>query len=140
MPSGTIEIREEDFSVDAVLSELRDERAGAVVSFIGTVRGDRIEKMVLEAYPEVAVQELEKIREEAMDRFRILSLSVIHRIGTLSVGEKIVLIAAAAPHRHEAFLACEYAIDELKKRVPIWKKEIGPSGEVWVEGHRGISR
>lgn len=137
---GTIEIRKEDFSVDAVLSYLRDERVGGVVSFVGTVRGDGIEKMVLEAYPEVAVQELERIRDEAMDKFQILSLTVIHRVGTLSVGDKIVLIAAAAPHRHEAFLACEYAINELKKRVPIWKKEIGPSGEVWVEGYRGVSR
>ncbi|HZD42823.1 MAG TPA: molybdenum cofactor biosynthesis protein MoaE [Methanomicrobiales archaeon] len=129
-----IEIREEDFSIDEVVKRMKSEAAGAVVTFLGTVRGEGTERMALEAYPEVAMEELQKIQDEAVEKFGVFALYIIHRTGTLSVGENIVLIAVSAAHRKEAFMACEYAIDELKKRVPIWKKEIGPSGEVWVEG------
>jgi molybdopterin synthase catalytic subunit len=136
-----IELREDDIPIDDLVRAAKGDRVGAIVTFIGTVRNDGIERMELEAYPEVAAEELGKIEQEALEKFAITSLDIIHRIGHLVVGDTIVLIVAAAAHRKDAFLACEYAIEELKRRVPIWKKEIGPSGEVWVEGyHRDRER
>jgi molybdopterin synthase catalytic subunit len=108
--------------------------AGAVVSFLGTVRDDGIEMMELEAFRDAALQELESIRDEAVVRFGLKAVEVVHRVGLLSVGDNIVAIVCSAAHREEAFLGCRYIIEELKKRAPIWKKEIGENGERWV-GH-----
>ncbi len=80
--------------------------------------------MEIESYTDLAIQELDKIEKEALERFNIRSLDVIHRTGTLSVGDNILLIVCGAPHRKDAFAACEYMIDELKERVHVWKKEL----------------
>ncbi len=107
--------------------------AGAVVMFAGVVRADPdVTGLEIEAYEEAAVEELGKIKGEAIERFGVLSLEIAHRRGRLSLGEVILIVVCAAPHRKEAFQACEYVIDELKKRVPIWKKELTERGGRWV--------
>jgi molybdopterin synthase catalytic subunit len=127
-----IEITEQDFSLDEMIKKARRTDAGAVVTFLGTVRDDGIEMMELESFREAALQELESIRDEAVGRFGLKSAEIVHRIGLLSVGDNIVAIVCSAAHRDEAFLGCRYIIEELKKRAPIWKKEIGENGERWV--------
>ncbi|RQW80065.1 MAG: molybdenum cofactor biosynthesis protein MoaE [Methanothrix sp.] len=130
----TIQITNEDFCLDELVRKAKRNDAGALVTFLGTVRDDGIERMELEAFREAALPELERIRDEAVARFNLLSVEVVHRIGSLAVGESIVAIVCAAAHRDEAFQGCRYIIEELKVRVPIWKKELGKNGERWV-GH-----
>lgn len=127
-----IEITEQDFSLDEIIKRAKRTDAGAVVTFLGTVRDDGIEMMELESFREAALLELESIRGEAMGRYGLKSAEIVHRIGLLSVGDNIVAIACSAAHRDEAFQGCRYIIEELKKRAPIWKKEIGENGERWV--------
>ena len=127
-----IEITEQDFSLDEMIKKARRTDAGAIVTFLGTVRDDGIEMMELESFREAALQELESIRGEAVGRFGLKSAEIVHRVGLLSVGDNIVAIVCSAAHRDEAFLGCRYIIEELKKRAPIWKKEIGENGERWV--------
>ncbi|HOO53765.1 MAG TPA: molybdenum cofactor biosynthesis protein MoaE [Methanothrix sp.] len=127
-----IEITEDDFSIEDVVTRAKRADAGATVTFLGTVRDDEISGMEVEAYREVAREELEKIREEAMEIFDLKSVDVIHRVGALSVGEDIVLIVCTAASRHAAFRGCEHVIDEIKRRAPIWKKEIRAEGDRWV--------
>jgi len=129
-----IDITERDFSIDEIVSKAKRDDVGAIVTFLGTVRNDNIQRMELEAYKEAALPELEKIRDEAMRKFDLRSVDIIHRVGSLSVGDNIALIVCAAGHRREAFDGCSYILEELKVRVPIWKKEIAKSGERWV-GH-----
>ena len=127
-----IKITSRDFSLDEMVKRAKRVDAGAVVTFLGTVRDDGIKVMELEAFQEAALPELESIRGEAMSRYGLLSVEIVHRIGRLSVGDNIVAIVCSAGHRDEAFLGCRYIIEELKKRTPIWKKEIGKNGERWV--------
>ncbi len=127
-----IEITERDFCLDEMVKRAKRTDAGAVVTFLGTVRDDGIEMMELEAFREAAQQELERIRDESMVRFSLKSAEIVHRIGLLPVGDNIVAIVCSAAHRDEAFLGCRYIIEELKRRAPIWKKEIGENGERWV--------
>ncbi|MGA9098558.1 MAG: molybdenum cofactor biosynthesis protein MoaE [Methanotrichaceae archaeon] len=128
-----IEITERDFSIDEIVSKAKREDVGAIVTFLGTVRNDNIQMMKLEAYREAALPELEKIRDEAVHKFDLKSVDIIHRIGSISVGDNIALIVCAAGHRREAFDGCSYILEELKARVPIWKKEMGAGGERWIE-------
>jgi len=109
---------------------------GAVVSFLGTVRDDRIQGMEVESYREVALDSLERIRKEAMADFGLKSVDIIHRTGSLEVGDNIVLIVCTAPHRTAAFRGCEHILEEIKSQVPIWKKEIRGDGEKWVKNGR----
>ena len=127
-----IEITEEEISIDQLMRRARRPEAGAIVSFTGTVRDDGIEQMVVEAFPEAAKAEMQAIVDEATGRFSLLSAGVVHRTGSLAVGESIVAIVCTAAHRAEAFDGCRYIIDELKKRASIWKKEIGENVERWV--------
>jgi molybdopterin synthase catalytic subunit len=111
---------------------------GAVVTFAGIVRGSNKGKKVLfleyEAYPEMAVKMMIRIGEEIRANWGLEGVAMQHRVGRLNVGETSVAIAVAAPHRDDAFAACQYAINRLKRIVPIWKKEVFEDGEVWVEG------
>jgi len=111
---------------------------GAIVTFSGIVRGKNQGKKVLfleyEAYPEMAVKMLERIGQEVEANWGLTSLRIQHRVGRLNVGETSVVIVVSAPHRDDAFAACQYAINRLKRIVPIWKKEVFEDGEVWVEG------
>jgi molybdopterin synthase catalytic subunit len=113
------------------------EKDGAIVTFAGIVRGNNQGKKVLfleyEAYPEMALKMMKRIEDEIMETWGLASVAIQHRVGRLNVGETSVFIVVSAPHRADAFAACQYAIDRLKKIVPIWKKEIFEDGEVWVE-------
>jgi len=129
-----VTVTQEDFDINRLIEERKASDMGAMVSFIGIVRDDGIERIELEAHQEVAVEELEVIRDEAFAKFPIKSVDIIHRIGDLKVGDNIVLILVGAGHRREAFEGCEYIIERLKERVPIWKKEYTPDGERWVQG------
>ena len=113
---------------------------GAVASFLGVVRDENDERpvgsMYLEHYPGMTERAIEGIVEDARSRWPLLAVTVIHRVGTLSPGDPIVLVACASPHRGGAFRACEFIMDFLKTKAPFWKKESTPDGERWV-GARG---
>jgi molybdopterin synthase catalytic subunit len=132
-----IRLTDSDFNVDEEVSQMKKKSVGGIVTFIGTVRGEseegQVNLMEIQVYPEMAEKQLHAISEEAIRRFNVDDIRIIHRHGELHVGDNIVLIAVSAGHRDEAFSACRYVIDELKKRVPIWKREQTPSGERWVE-------
>ena len=127
-----IEIMENDFSIDEAVKRAKQENVGAVVIFLGIVRNDGIISMELESYREAAILELGSIRDEAMNKFGLKTADIFHRVGRLSVGDNIVLIVCSAPHRNEAFNGCSFILEELKVRVPIWKKEILEDGTRWV--------
>lgn len=136
-----VRIQNGPFSLDEEIERLKkvSSSIGAIVTFLGTTRdlskGKRVAKLEFEHYPGMAEKKLSDIRQRAIKEFGVLDLTIIHRIGTLPVGENIVLIGVAAGHRDEAFKACRFCIDELKRITPIWKKETTPEGEVWVEEH-----
>lgn len=132
-----IEITREDFSVDEALSRLRKREMGGIVTFVGVVRGEsngrNVQRMEVQVYDEMARRQLEAIRGEAMERFGAEEIDIIHRVGSLDVSDNIVMIAVGAAHRSEAFDACRYVLENLKKRVPIWKKEVTADGDFWIE-------
>jgi molybdopterin synthase catalytic subunit len=138
-----IEVTEKDISIDAVVAKTRRPSMGAVVQFLGTVRNmteDRkVERLEFEADVSLATEELERIREEAIHDFDVTDVSIVHRTGTLDVGENIVLIVVGAAHRDAAFEGCRYVIEQLKKRAHIWKKEHFEGGSYWV-GEREVER
>ena len=127
--------------VNDLLAFVGDPGAGAVATFIGTTRDNNEGRSILsldyEAYPGMAEQEMAKLGGEAESRWRITRIAIVHRTGNVPIGEASVVIAVSAPHRDDAFKACRYAIDELKKRVPIWKKEIYEGGEIWIGSQTG---
>ncbi len=126
----------EPLSLDRVVAAVSSGEAGGVVTFTGMVRrhshGARIERLEYEAYREMAEKVMRTLCDEIEAEVAGARVAVEHRVGVLGIGEVAVVIAAAAPHRAEAFTACRAMIDRLKDRVPIWKKEVGESGEIWV--------
>jgi len=122
--------------VQEVLHAVQLPEAGAIDVFIGTTRNHSNGKEVLsleyEAYEPMALKEMEKIENEVKTRWQVHRLAMVHRIGRVGVGEASIVIAVSASHRKEAFEACRYAIDTLKREVPIWKREIFVDGEMWV--------
>jgi molybdopterin synthase catalytic subunit len=116
---------------------------GAVALFLGVVRGTNAGREVAhleyEAYQEMAEAELAAIVTEARARWPITGVRVVHRLGRLEIGEASVAVAVASPHRREAFEACRFVIDALKKRAPIWKKEFYTDGSAWLEGPGGVA-
>lgn len=129
----------------ALEEAVRDEECGAVVTFLGVVRsrsdeGSLVSGLHYEAHEQMAESEFEKIAAEARERFGACRIAAAHRTGELGVGEVAVAVAVAAPHRAAAFDACEYVIDELKARAPIWKKErFAAGGGEWRENARQSS-
>lgn len=134
-----VRIQREDFSVTDEIEAIKKSSAniGGIVVFLGTGRelskGENITKLNFEHYPKMAEKKLEELRLKAIDDYKIIDMSIIHRIGEIDIGENIVLIVAAGEHRKEAFAACEWAIAELKRTTPIWKRETTSTGEVWVQ-------
>jgi molybdopterin synthase catalytic subunit len=124
-------------SMDVLLAEVTAPTMGGVATFTGIVRnqarGAEIDHLEYEAYAPMAERELRKITDAVAARWPQVRLALAHRVGRLAIGEAAVMIAAAAPHRAEAFEACRFAIDTLKKTVPIWKKEFATNGAYWVE-------
>ncbi len=131
-----IELTDRPISVDRILREAADPRAGAVVLFLGTVRdnarGRRVQHLTYEAYEALARREMEKISATVAERWPVTRVVIVHRTGRLQVGEISVAIGVSAPHRAEAFEGGRFAIDTLKTTVPIWKKEVWEGGEAWV--------
>lgn len=121
----------------ALLAEARRGGDGGLTVFVGVVRdhneGRAVTEMEYEAYEAMAEKELERIEEDLAARFPEARTVMRHRIGRLRVGEVAVVVAASAPHREEAFAACRAGIEEIKARVPVWKREWGPDGSVWVD-------
>ena len=132
-------VQEQDFDVGAELAALAagDPGVGGIASFVGRVRGsgdgDAVTGMTLEHYPAMTRKALEDIVAQAAARWVLRDVVVIHRVGTLEPGDRIVLAAVASAHRGDAFAACEFIMDYLKTQAPFWKKERSPAGERWVE-------
>jgi len=129
-----IAIQTGDVDIGALIAAAKKQGTGAIVVFDGIVRDDEITEMELEAYEDIALQELEKIARDATDQFRLLHVDIIHRIGRLLVGANILIIVVSAGHRPEAYAGSRYIIEEIKKGVPIWKKELTKEGGRWVPG------
>ena len=128
-----VRIIKEDIDIAKLIEESKKESMGAIVVFDGIVRNDGIDKIELSAYIEGATKEIEEIVADAEKKFNLLSVEVIHRIGILDVGDNILVIVIGAGHRKEAFGGCEYILEEIKTRAPIWKKEHLKDGSRWVE-------
>jgi molybdopterin synthase catalytic subunit len=139
-----IEVVEDAISVDRVLASVRRTDCGAVVLFLGTVRdhfqGVAVVGMEYEAHRAMAERSLGELADEARARWKVGAISVVHRIGRLDLGEISVAVAVSAPHRGEAFETGRFVIDRLKETVPIWKRELLESGEVWIEGEDRVPR
>ena len=122
----------------AIIGAVAGPDAGAVLTFAGTVRNEHrgrdVTGIEYHAYEGMAVREMDRIEADVRARWPASRILIVHRIGALTVGEASVLIAVACPHRKEGFAALRYAIDTLKEKVPIWKKEIYVDGYAWIEG------
>lgn len=134
-----ITLTSDPIDVALALKDLRSEQAGAIDLFLGVVRDntqDRpVDRLEYDAYDRMAISEMQKIGEAALERWPVLRYTIIHRKGTLQIGEIAVLIGVATAHRADAFEACRYIIDTIKQTVPIWKKEVFADGEEWVNAH-----
>jgi molybdopterin synthase catalytic subunit len=134
--AGAFRVTPTPLRLEEVVEAVSGSGQGGLVTFSGAVRdntkGRKVVRLEYEAYPEMAVKQLEAIGDEAARRWPGARLAIVHRVGTLVPGELAVVIAASAPHRNEAFEACRHAIETLKRDVPIWKKEIYEDGDVWV--------
>ncbi len=131
----SVSVQEADFDQGAEVAALTGDsaRAGAVASFVGLVRGGEVSAMTLEHYPGMTEKSIEAIVAEARERWHLLGVRVIHRVGRLVPGDRIVLVAVVASHRGEAFAACEFVMDYLKTRAPFWKREETAAGAHWVD-------
>ncbi len=134
-----IEITSTKIDREKVLNASAHLEGGAICSFVGTVRSKTANKKVLrleyECYEPMAIQEIQKIIEQAKVKWPVLAVAISHRIGTLQLGDEAIVLAVSTPHRKESFEACQFIIDTLKQTVPIWKKEIFEGGEEWVSAH-----
>lgn len=142
--SGNMEvvrIQLEDFSQDAEVRALKasSQRMGGIATFLGCARdfseGREVSEISFDAYDRMALPEMRKLRDEAITRFGLIDARIVHRLGVVRSGDNIVFIATGAEHRAPALEACHWIIDELKERVPIWKKETTPQGDSWVTPH-----
>jgi molybdopterin synthase catalytic subunit len=133
-----IRVQHEDFDSVALQRQLAAGRSdiGAIATFIGLVRdleGDPLQQMTLEHYPGMTEKALEDIALRASERWEVIDLAIVHRVGALKPGDQIVLVMVASAHRGDAFSACEFIMDYLKTEAPFWKKEASGQGEKWVE-------
>jgi len=131
-----IRIQEEDFDLNDEIEALSADQTnvGAVASFVGLVRGDDdLSSLTLEHYPGMTEREIASHVDEATKRWPLMGVTIIHRVGTLKPGERIVLVAVASSHRGAAFAACEFLMDYLKTRAPFWKREDRDGETRWIE-------
>jgi molybdopterin synthase catalytic subunit len=130
------EIRESELSVAEVIAAVTRPQAGGIAVFVGTVRSENaglpVTRLEYQAYASMAAKEMARIGAEIALEIADVRLAVLHRVGSLVVGDAAVVCAASTPHRAEAFQACRLLIDRIKARVPIWKREHGPGGPYWV--------
>lgn len=138
--SVRVELGDAPLDPGQVLATLASPVDGALNLFLGVVRdhhqGRRVLRLEYHAYGAMAKQKMTQIADEVMQRFGATSVTLLHRLGTLEIGEVSVLVAVATPHRAESFTACRHAIERIKSEVPIWKKETFEEGVEWVEGCR----
>ena len=132
------ELTTDPIDITSVARRVVPPECGATVTLDGYVRqftkGRETLYLVYEAYEPMALKEMQKLVEQAKTEFEISNIGIVHRLGKLEIGETSVVISVAAPHRKAAFAACEWLIRELKRTVPIWKKEVYADGEEWIEG------
>lgn len=133
---GAFRLSEEALSLDAAVGEVSGEDAGAIATFVGTVRrqsrGRNVLHLDYEAYAGMAEQVMEQIADGLKTRYELCEVAIHHRVGRVGIGEPSVVIAVSAPHRADALAACREAIDTLKETVPLWKKEVYEGGEEWL--------
>jgi MoaE-MoaD fusion protein len=133
---GAFRLTPEPIDLAAVAAEVEDERAGAIATFVGTVRresrGRRVIRLEYEAYEGMAEDAMAEIAARLSEKYELCSVAITHRVGPCEVGEASVAIAVSAPHRQNALAACKEAIDTLKESVPLWKKEVYEGGEEWI--------
>jgi molybdopterin synthase catalytic subunit/molybdopterin converting factor small subunit len=124
----------DQLSIEEAMDAVADPDAGGIVAFVGTVRAEegRVTRLRYSAYREMAERLLRDVAEEAAAKWPLHGAVILHGMGDLGVGERTVVVACSAGHRGDAFDACRYAIDEVKRRAPVWKQEVGPGGERWV--------
>jgi molybdopterin synthase catalytic subunit len=131
-----IALSDQPLSVDQCYAKVQDPTCGGICLFVGTIRnhsqGEPVTHLEFDSYPPMAIKEMRRIAEEAQEKFGLQSVVVHHRVGHMSIGDIAVIIAVSSAHRAAAFEGCEWVIDELKKDVPIWKKEFRPDGSYWV--------
>lgn len=134
-------VTHQPIDLDELIRSVSDPEAGAIVPFIGTTRnqneGRKVIALDYEAYPEMAEKELARIGADAAKKWPICRMAIVHRIGPVQIGEASVIIAVSSAHRDAAFAASRFAIEEIKKTVPIWKKEVFEGGEVWIGTQTG---
>ncbi|MDD2868150.1 molybdenum cofactor biosynthesis protein MoaE [Neomegalonema sp.] len=139
-----VRVQAEDFDPAAELEALAAEAgaAGAVVSFLGHVRGEKgsVAALTLEHYPGMAERALEALEAEARRRWALEGCRIVHRHGRLTPGERIVMVATASPHRRDAFESAAFLMDRLKTDAPFWKREEGPQGARWIEAREADAR
>ena len=142
----SIRVQTEDFDLSTELKSLsaHDKTIGALVSFVGLVRdineGQHVEAMTLEHYPGMTEKALHEIAQEAQQRWPLLGITLIHRVGDLLPGDQIVLVITASRHRHAAFESADFLMDFLKSKAPFWKKENTPEGARWVDARESDER
>jgi len=133
---GAFLLSDEPLSLERVVDEVRDDRAGAIATFTGTTRlqsrGRDVVHLDYEAYEGMAERVMEEIAAELRARYELCGIAIHHRTGRVAIGETSVVIAVSAPHRGDALAACKDAIDRLKEQVPLWKKEVYAGGEEWI--------
>jgi MoaE-MoaD fusion protein len=133
---GSFRLSAEPLSLDAVVDEVRDDRAGAIATFVGTTRvesrGRTVQHLDYEAYEGMAENVMADIAASLKQRYDLCDVAIHHRTGRVEIGDASVMIAVSAPHREDALAACKEAIDTLKEQVPLWKKEVYEGGEEWI--------
>jgi MoaE-MoaD fusion protein len=133
---GAFLLTEQPLSLDAAVDEVGDPTAGAIATFIGTVRnesrGRDVRFLEYEAYAEMATDVMSRLAAKLKERYDVRAIAIHHRTGRVDIGDASVVIAVSATHRHDALAACKDAIDELKETVPLWKKEVYEGGEEWI--------
>lgn len=131
-----VRLQEEPIRIGSLVEEVRGDQDGAIAVFVGSVRdhheGRRVLWLEYQAYAPMAETEMARVERQALDRFGVSRVALVHRTGRLEIGEASVVVAVAAPHRREALEACRFVIDTVKKTVPIWKKEFFEGGSAWV--------
>ncbi|MGZ8478531.1 MAG: molybdenum cofactor biosynthesis protein MoaE [Candidatus Binatia bacterium] len=134
-------VTDKPINLQELVDFVTDPEAGAIATFIGTTRNNNEGRNVIaldyEAYPEMAEKELARIGAEAAQNWQIRRIAIVHRLGPVQLGEASVIIAVSSAHREAAFAASRFAIEEIKKTVPIWKKEVFEGGEVWIGTQTG---
>ncbi len=134
-------VTDKPINLQELVDCVTDPEAGAIATFIGTTRNNNEGRKVIaldyEAYPEMAEKELTRLGEEERRKWQICRMAIVHRVGPVQITEPSVMIAVSAAHREAAFAACRFAIEEIKRTVPIWKKEVYEGGEIWIGTQSG---